>query len=213
MNECWFYTWREPSEFLRGRDAVSQTIKDRDHRTQANKWFREAWVLGLFAVATGATAVRLVKNDRPNGPDGEVTLGNKVLPVQIVEAFEKGRRPDAEYKTGKVKHLSEIREWDNELCLIPDTVRQRIRKKESRNYSKETILLVYLNMGNDPLHAERSHNRHTPDESLLPFMRSICDADSTTFDAICILWRHWLFGPERIVDKGQVCIPWQLLED
>jgi len=53
MNESvWFYEWRKPTEFLQRRGTASQEVNDVDHRTQGNKWFREAWVLGLFAVAT-----------------------------------------------------------------------------------------------------------------------------------------------------------------
>lgn len=200
MNEDWFYVWREPTEFVRCLDTVSQGIKDRDHRTQANKWFREAWVLRIFAVAIKATTMRLVRDDPP---DGEVKLGGRVVPIEVVEAFEEGRQPDREYKTGQVKDLSTIPEWDNELSLINDTIARAIFKKEARDYSKETILLIYLNIGNDP---------RTPPEGLRQFIRSKCDAGSSKFDAICILWRNWLFGPAYFIDGGQVEIDWRLLD-
>jgi len=203
MNEnSWFYQWRKPTEFLQRRTELSQEVDDADHRTQGNKWSREAWVLGLFAVATGATDLRLMKNDPP---DGQVQLAGRVVPIEIVEAFEEGRQPDKEFKTGQRKHLVTITEQDHELRLIKCTIERTIRKKEERgNYSNETVLVIYLNMGNDT---------RIPPSDVSEVVRAKSDQPSSKFDAICILWRNWLFGPKHIVKDGRVTIDLRLIED
>ena len=203
MNEnSWFYEWRKPTEFLQRRTKLSQEVNDANHRTQGNKWSREAWVLGLFAVATDATDVRLVKNDPP---DGEVQLVGRVVPIEIVEAFEEGRQPDKEFKTGQRKHLATIPEWDHELGLIKCTIERTIRKKEERgNYSNGTVLVIYLNMGSD--------TRIRPSD-VSEVVRATSDQPSSKFDAICILWRNWLFGPTHIIKDGRATLDLWLIED
>ena len=167
-----------------------------------NEVLTEAWVLGIFGVATDATALRLVKNDPP---DGEVQLAGRVVPIEIVEAFEEGRQPDKELKTGQRKHLATIAEQDDELGLIKCTIERTIRKKEERgNYSNETVLVIYLNMGNDT---------RIPPSDVSEVVRAASDQPSSKFAAICILWRIWLFGPTHIVKDGRATIDWQLIED
>ena len=197
----WFYEWRKPTEFLQRRTKLSQGVDDADHRTQGNKWSREAWVLGLFAVGTDATDLRLVEKDQP---DGEVQLAGRIVPIEIVEAFEEGRQPDKEFKTGQRKHVATIAEQDEELGLIKCTIERTIRKKERGNYSNETVLVVYLNMGNDT---------RIPPSDVFEVVRAASDQTSSKFAAICILWRIWLFGPTSIVKNGRVTIDWQLFED
>jgi hypothetical protein len=198
----WFCERRNLAELLQRRSKASQEVSDVEHRTQGNKWYREAWVLGLFAVATGATHLRLV-NDDP--PDGEVRLAGRVVPIEIVEAFEEGRQPAKEFITGQRKHLATISDWDRELSLVRCRINRTISKKEShKNYSNNTVLILYLNMGNDP---------RTPPRDVFEAIRAICDRPSPKFHAICILWRDWLFGPTHIVEEGKAAIDWQLIED
>jgi hypothetical protein len=182
----WFYEWRKPTEFLQRRTKLSQEVADADHRTQGNKWSREAWVLGLFAVATGATDLRLVKNNRP---DGEVQLAGGVVPIEIVEAFEEGRQPDKEFKTGQRKHLAIIAEQDDELGLIKCTIERTIRKKERGNYSNETVLVIYLNMGNDT---------RIPPSDVSEVVRAASDRPSSKFAAICILGAFGSLAPRTL---------------
>ena len=132
-------------------------------------------------------------------------MGGKDIPIELVEAFEEGRKPDKEFKTGQRKHLSTISEMDHELGLVRCAIERMVKKKEAKeNYPKGTVLVVYLNMGNDP---------RTPPSHLLEAIKAMCNEPSSKFDAICILWRNWLFGPTHIVNDGKVTIDWRLIED
>jgi hypothetical protein len=204
MNESlWFTDWRQPAEFLRNHAIVGAQIKDVDRRARQNKWFREAKILGLFATAIGAASLRIIENDPP---DGEVRLGDdRGLPIEIAEAFQEGRQPDKESKTGNPKHAGTVSEWDKELGEIRETIERALKKKEAHtNYPEKTVLVVYLNMGNDP--------RSLP-PTVVENVKAACNPTSSKFDAICILWRDRLFGPAHIVNGGQASIDWRLIED
>ena len=191
----WFEDWREPGDFLRKLETVSPTIEDVDHRANVNKWFREAKILGLFSVGVGAGSLRIIERDPP---DGEVKLAGQILPIEIVEAFEPGRRPDREFKTGNRKRDVHFRD-------VPGALQKAVSKKEAHtNYPQGTILVVYLNMGED---------YRSPPSDVLEAIKSICSLPSSKFNAICILWRCWLFGPAQFIKEGRVCIDWRLLED
>ena len=41
----WFYDWHKPADFCQQRTTISQQVPDTLHRTQGNKWLREAWIL------------------------------------------------------------------------------------------------------------------------------------------------------------------------
>jgi hypothetical protein len=137
QEESWFFEWHQPVEFHQRHNAVGRGIQDADHRRQSYKWYREAWVLKLFAIATDASDLRLIKDDPP---DGEVRLAGKIIPTEIVEVFEEGRQPDKEFRQGPRKHLSTLSQWDNELTFIKTSLDNRINKKERNNYPNDTVL-------------------------------------------------------------------------
>jgi hypothetical protein len=112
VEKSWFREWRRPEEFLASHAVAGRTITNETHRDGSNKWFREAKILGIFAYGVGATKVRKPENDPP---DGEVLLAGRIVPIEVVEALKLGRKPHEEYKTGKVRHASTIRQWDREV--------------------------------------------------------------------------------------------------
>lgn len=198
----WFTSFQEPTEFFQRLSCIGQGISDQDHRKRENKWFREAKILGLFSVAVNASKLRVLENEPP---DGEVLIAGQVQSIEIVEAFEEGRRPDFEFRTENRKDLSKLPSWDEELRKIPDAIVKAISKKENHNnYPPETILVVYLNLGNDV---------RDPPDHLVEKISVACNPSSSKFRAICILWRNLFFGPTHIFKGGRVCIDWQLIED
>jgi hypothetical protein len=191
QEESWFFEWHQPVEFHQRHNAVGRGIQDADHRRQSYKWYREAWVLKLFAIATDASDLRLIKDDPP---DGEVRLAGKIIPTEIVEVFEEGRQPDKEFRQGPRKHLSTLSQWDNELTFIKTSLDNRINKKERNNYPNDTVLIVYLNMGGET---------RLPHEDTHGVIRAACDRPTLKFKAVCVLWRHWLFGPSHFYQRRQ----------
>jgi len=188
----WFYEWHAPDEFMQRHALVDAQVLDRDHRAGRNKSLREAWTLGLFALGSSATSLRLIRDDPP---DGEVILSGRVRSIEIVEALKLGRRPHEEFKNCQHLQPLTISDWNSDLQRLEEAINAAVRKKElHKNYPEGVILLLYLNIGNDP--------RAAPTE-IEETIRSVVSSSSKTFESIFVIWRNWLFGPKRMLKDGR----------
>jgi hypothetical protein len=186
----WFEQWRAPHEFTQRIEQIDRIIDSSFlfNRTGIN-WFLEALSLNSYAKIEKPARVQLNRRDPP---DAYVFKQGNVIPVEITEVLEPGRKRGLEYRwnDGATRvHWGAVdkRGFGSEDLVkrareIAAALKERISSKESGNYPPSTILLVDLNM------SIRGFRRDEVRDKIC----SVLD-DNFRFSEIIVLWNGLIF--------------------
>jgi len=125
-------------------EAEKENRRGSNFLTDSNKQkLREQWILGKFAENYNQRATHKMEYaNRLEVPDFEVFDSEKnwMFDVEITEALDKGRRRTLEYRIPT-----------KEVIFIPKTdyfpvIEKRVSQKRLMQYSRTTILIIYLNV-------------------------------------------------------------------
>jgi hypothetical protein len=194
----WFESWRSPSEFA---DRYGELRPIADASFQFNrgeaKWLLEAWIIAKFGRLRGFSKIKL---NRVDPPDAFVLSEAFEIPIEITEVLEPGRQRGREYRLGE-SGLTEdpVENWVSRADKLPLALETGVGKKQKKQYSKDTELLVYLNINEFGI-------RQVEIEAEI---KSILVRPTTPFFKIHVLWKEKLFDssggmisdPEVMIDE------------
>jgi hypothetical protein len=199
----WYDRWWEPGALLAAVDARRQRFQFfEDMYRQELKPLREAWAASRFAAIRSQdrpVSIRL----EPAGhrfPDFTLRVHKEVLPFELTEAYQEGRRRDQEYRRAAARKRKgtppDIEQFDpgeEEKAAIKAIIRA-IERKAGQHYSPAPHLLVYVNffcVTNEPLVTNS-----------LAFQ--LADRWSKQFKSCWLLWDNCIFRlwprPAKIVN-------------
>lgn len=141
--------WQRPEEMQSLLDQLGDRHGFHCLEQGEMKPWREAFCAHAFAGATGAVAVKLGE-DRSD--DFWLRVGNEDMEFQLAEAYRQGRRRTAEFKNlaqlsiEKKKLPCEHYDPTEEAVSLPTLVRDCVKAKAEKNYSRKTRLAVYADV-------------------------------------------------------------------
>jgi len=142
-------------------EAESVNLKDQDSfmRDRENQKLREQWILGRFAENYNNQAhpkMIYAEHLHPPEPDFRISDNeqNWIFDAEITEALDADRKRDLELKS-----QSEGFEFVPEDNYFP-VLEKRISDKCSKNYSQDTILIIYFNVFSSLYDSEEYFNLH-----------------------------------------------------
>jgi hypothetical protein len=141
----WFEGWRSPLEFEhRYREVRSVVTPNFQFNRHEAKWLLEAWLLSKFGRLKGVSKIKLNRSDPP---DGFVIIGDMQIPIEMTETLEPGRVRGREYRPGTPDiEFDPGENWIARANKIPMALQKQIQKKQQKQYSPQTELLIYLNI-------------------------------------------------------------------
>lgn len=186
----WFESWRSPLEFEhRYREVRSAVTPNFQFNRHEAKWLLEAWLLSKFGRLKEASKIKLNRSDPP---DGFVLIGDTELPIEMTEIIEPGRirgreyqsvTPDIEYDPGE--------NWVASANKIPMALQKQIQKKQQKQYSPRTELLVYLNINEFGIRQKE----------IEAAINSTLSKSTKPFSKIHVMWKEKLFDSDGCVIK------------
>ena len=184
----WFEELRSPTEFEQRRAEIRRIVDGnfQFNRTDA-KWLLEAWLVSQYARILGATQVQL---NRIDPPDAFVVVENMVIPIEMTEVIEPGRKRGLEYRPeAPTVQMDPVEKWVERADKIPAALREGIERKLAKKYPVGTRLLVYLNIGEWGIRQQAIESE----------INSLLTIFSDGFSGIDVLWKRKLFGSDREV--------------
>ncbi len=138
-------------------DAEKERIKSRRQKgkpfitKRSNQGLREQWLLGKFSEKYNEKAQhKLTYAENLSGPEETSrnipefkifdSRQNWVFDIEITEALDAGRKRTLEYRTAS-KGAKEV----PEVGYLP-VIQRRISEKCSKDYPRDTVLIIYLNI-------------------------------------------------------------------
>jgi hypothetical protein len=120
----WFWDWRSPNEALDQLDLIMSTIRS-DHSFQRSafvthreaKQLREIWVLAKCA---GLMKIPRIKLSVEDPPDGYFCRENEVVPAEVLEVLEPGRKRNLEFRPNAPEiAMDPVENWFVEQMQFP----------------------------------------------------------------------------------------------
>jgi hypothetical protein len=194
----WFEEWRSPLEFERRYREVRQRI---DSNFQFNrgeaKWLLEVWLISKFGRLHEFSKIRL---NRADPPDAFVISASSTTPIEMTEVIEPGRQRGLEYQPGGPNLVEDpVEDWVSRAEKIPPALQKGIKKKQQKQYTSDTELLVYLNINELGIRQREIELA----------IKSTLSKSTRPFSKIHVLWKEKLFDstgrtirdPNALVDE------------
>jgi hypothetical protein len=185
----WFWDWRSPNEALDQLDLIMSTIRS-DHSFQRSafvthreaKQLREIWVLAKCA---GLMKIPRIKLSVEDPPDGYFCRENEVVPAEVLEVLEPGRKRNLEFRPNAPEiAMDPVENWVRRANAIPGALEEGIRKKKAKTYPASTELFIYLNIG------EYGIRQKEIEKSI----RALLAEPVLPFGAIHVRWKEKIFS-------------------
>lgn len=180
-----FTDWRSPKEFCQSLDSILESLDPSfQFGNNATKWINEAWILAQIAHAIEVTRLRLSNIDPP---DAFVEVKDSVLPLELTCADWEGRKIALEYSRAGVQHNFKFDDTNEDLII--KNLEREIRKKESKKYSCDLSLVVYLNCG----------FHYGTNSSVDHYIRELVKEKCEYFRSRFVMWGDRLYGPAEFI--------------
>lgn len=186
----WFECWRATSEFSNRYWTIRRLASPRIEFTRREaKWLLEAYLLLKFAKLKHLKRIRLNRNDPP---DAYYADHHRVVPIEITEVLEPGRRRGNEYPDDEPRVEDDpVEDWFKRAGSIPGALSDGLNKKKRKKYAAETELLIYLNISEWGI--EQTAIEHQ--------IRYTLSLSTEPFSKIHILWKGKLFSSDGAISN------------
>ncbi|MGJ4952121.1 hypothetical protein [Bradyrhizobium sp. HKCCYLS20291] len=203
----WFHYWRSPFEVLSELNSIQKSIdlsfagfRDAFVTHREAKQLREIWVLAKCSALMEIPQLKLSVEDPP---DGYVKRDNRVVPAEVLEVLEPGRKRGLEYGPDvPATRMDPAKDWIRRADAIPGALAEGISRKREKQYPLATELFVYLNIGEYGIRQEEIEQS----------IRSAITGSIEPLTAIHVFWKGDVFSSDGRTFRSRV-VPEYLGDD
>jgi hypothetical protein len=118
-------------------------------------------------------------------PDGYISRGGDVMPAEVLEILEPGRKRNLEFGPDAPGiSMDPVEDWVRRANAIPNALAHGIQQKKSKKYPQSTELFIYLNIGEYGIRQKEIEE----------YIRLLLAEASAPFGAIHVRWKEKIFS-------------------